>query len=76
MCKREKQQLFLFDLDSLGFNGCLCVGPVRCEIFKIFYFEWSDIEKSEDWLSYLNESCSMSSVLDGAVGGCFLAILL
>lgn len=41
-----------------------------------YFFEWSDIEKSEDWLSYLNESCSMSSVCDGAVGGCFLAILL
>lgn len=43
---------------------------------KYLYFEWSDIEKSEDWLSYLNESCSVSSVLDGAVGGCFLAVVL
>lgn len=43
---------------------------------KYLYFEWSGIGKSEDWLSYLNESYSVTSFLDGAVGGCFLTILL
>lgn len=43
---------------------------------KYLYFGWSGMEKSEDWLTYLNESCSVSSVHDGAVEGSFLAILL
>lgn len=30
---------------------------------KYLDFEWSGIEKSEDWLSYFNESCSVSQFL-------------
>lgn len=30
---------------------------------KYLDFEWSGIEKSEDWLSYFNESCSVSHFL-------------
>lgn len=43
---------------------------------KWLYFEWSAIEKSKDWLTFLNESFFVSSVHDGAGGGCFLAIVL
>lgn len=43
---------------------------------KYLYFVSSGIEKSEDWLTYLNENWSLSSVHDRAVEGCFLAILL
>lgn len=42
---------------------------------KYLYFEWSGVEKSEDWLSYFDESCSVSSVLDEAVERCFHEIL-
>lgn len=76
VCKREKPQLLLFGLNSLSYNGCLCVGAFWGETFKIFVFWVSGIGKSEGWLSYLNESYSVSSFLDGAVGGCFLTILL